>query len=273
MTRSLLIAFVLVAGCTGDSSSTDELRGPIGKADLVGSCEGDCGGPSSDGNCYCDDECLSFGDCCADKADLCEAPEQACGGLLGLACDAGEYCHYELDAICGAADQTGVCLPTPEACIEVFMPVCGCDDQTYGNACVAHSAGVSVAAEGECPSSNLCGVRGTPPCGEGQFCDFELEAQCGAADHPGTCAPTPEFCPEIFHEVCGCDGITYGNDCFANAAGASVAHDGACEQPEPQFCGGFANLECPDGLTCVDDPDDGCDPAGGGADCGGICVE
>lgn len=40
---------------------------------------------------------------------------------------------------------------------------------------------------------------------------------------------------------------------------------------DPIACGGFAGLECPDGLVCVDDPDDDCDPKHGGADCGGIC--
>ena len=40
---------------------------------------------------------------------------------------------------------------------------------------------------------------------------------------------------------------------------------------EPIACGGFAGIECPDGLTCVDDPNDDCDPDNGGADCGGIC--
>jgi len=38
-----------------------------------------------------------------------------------------------------------------------------------------------------------------------------------------------------------------------------------------QTCGGFAGLACPDGMVCVDDPHDSCDPAHGGADCGGIC--
>jgi hypothetical protein len=40
----------------------------------------------------------------------------------------------------------------------------------------------------------------------------------------------------------------------------------------PQFCGGIANIPCPDGFVCVDAPKDDCDPNGGGADCGGICV-
>jgi hypothetical protein len=38
-------------------------------------------------------------------------------------------------------------------------------------------------------------------------------------------------------------------------------------------CGGFAGLQCPDGLSCVDDPADSCDPMQGGADCMGMCVE
>jgi hypothetical protein len=39
-----------------------------------------------------------------------------------------------------------------------------------------------------------------------------------------------------------------------------------------QFCGGFAAIPCPEGLTCVDDPRDTCNPDLGGRDCGGICV-
>lgn len=42
---------------------------------------------------------------------------------------------------------------------------------------------------------------------------------------------------------------------------------------EPSFCGGFAGFPCPDGLVCIDDPSDDCDPLNGGADCGGLCVE
>merc|ERR1712127_989882 len=30
--------------------------------------------------------------------------------------------------------------------------------------------------------------------------------------------------------VCGCDSITYDSECSANAAGASVQHDGRCEE-------------------------------------------
>ena len=39
-----------------------------------------------------------------------------------------------------------------------------------------------------------------------------------------------------------------------------------------KFCGGIAAIPCDAGLTCIDDPNDSCDPKAGGADCGGICV-
>jgi hypothetical protein len=58
---------------------------------------------------------------------------------------------------------------------------------------------------------------------------------------------------------------------------ASIALFAGChsftEQPQSQaLCGGIAGIPCAEGYTCIDDPDDNCDPANGGADCGGICV-
>jgi len=41
--------------------------------------------------------------------------------------------------------------------------------------------------------------------------------------------------------------------------------------PAPVRCGGIAGISCPGMGSCVDDPNDGCDPKAGGADCGGIC--
>ncbi len=75
-TRSHVIPLLLCAAACGDDSSVgagDAPRGGGGgKADLVGSCQGsDCDGPAAGGSCYCDDACVEYGDCCADRADLC----------------------------------------------------------------------------------------------------------------------------------------------------------------------------------------------------------
>lgn len=193
--RTALLPLMLLAAfaaCGETNVDPNANRGPLGKADSIGSCEESCGG-QSDGACWCDDACESYGDCCDDKAAVCDAPEPTlCGGWVGDTCAADEFCSFTATQICGWADASGFCAPRPEACIQTFDPVCGCDSQTYGNSCMAAASGTSVSAQGAC------------------------EAQ-------------------------------------------------------PIFCGGFGNIACPDGLECVDDPNDSCDPSNGGADCGGIC--
>jgi uncharacterized protein DUF6748/Kazal-type serine protease inhibitor-like protein len=78
-----------------------------------------------------------------------------------------------------------------------------------------------------------CGSRGQSQCAEGSFCNFPVEAACGSFDAPGVCQEIPDFCPEIFLPVCGCDGNTYPNSCFAANAGVSVSAEGACADTAP----------------------------------------
>ncbi|NHK28659.1 hypothetical protein FF098_012135 [Parvularcula flava] len=73
-----------------------------------------------------------------------------CGGLAGLTCaNASDYCAFD-EGQCWMPDAAGTCQPKPEMCTQQYEPVCGCDGETYGNACSAASAGVSIMSQGEC---------------------------------------------------------------------------------------------------------------------------
>jgi hypothetical protein len=151
----------------------------------------------------------------------------ACGGLQGLQCAADEYCNFPPEAMCGAADGLGQCAKITSACTREYRPVCGCDGRTYGNACTAASASVSIVSEGECPVQDCGGIAGLQ-CSAGSFCNYAPEAQCGAADRTGVCTILPEACTADYTPVCGCNDRTYGNACTANADGVSVLHEGEC---------------------------------------------
>lgn len=221
--------------------------------------------------CGCDGN--TYDNACAAAAEGVSVARQgecgdACGGLLGLECPEGQYCNYPEDAICGAADATGICAEIPDVCTDEFAPVCGCDDRTYGNACEAAAAGVSVAREGAC--GEACGGLEGLSCPEGQYCNF-ADGSCGAADQTGECAAVPEVCSEEFAPVCGCDDQTYDNACFAAAAGVSVVREGACGTA----CGGATDAACAEGQYCRHDGGD-CGSGGVSGECHAIpdaCAE
>lgn len=120
-----------------------------------------------------------------------------------------------------------------------------------------------------------CGLD-SPACSPDTHCVPDSEDCTDTIKCPGTCQFTNTY------PTCGghtpnpglCDADSYCGDDprVPKSCGLSCDVPGICIPNNPSFCGGFAGFACPDGLFCYDEPDDGCDPQDGGADCGGICL-
>ena len=173
------------------------------------------------------------------EADVGGGSPQTCGTRGAQPCPAGSFCNHPIEANCGRTDQPGVCEPVPEACNRRLDPVCGCDGQTYDNACEAARAEVSVAAQGRCPD----GCTDNRDCDRGAYCAKAL----GLCEEIGVCEQRPDVCGGVVDPVCGCDGQTYSNACAAAAVGVNGAHAGACEE-DPPVC--ESNRDCPDQSYC-----------------------
>ena len=91
-------------------------------------------------NIFQDIKCNESCKCCCDKSDR----KQVC------ACHRDGIKRYTnaCAAKCAGAKRVFKC---PRQCGLHYSPVCGSDDQTYHNACLAKSAGVDIECRRKCP--------------------------------------------------------------------------------------------------------------------------
>jgi hypothetical protein len=240
----LVGAMAMVLGACGQMGGGEagEDRGPLdiprglGKADSAFSCQGYCGKKAP--GCYCDSKCEKLGDCCPDKAKVCDNNPlpKMCGGIAGIQCPSGYKC--KLDG--SYPDAGGKCVPqdscdTAKDCSGLIHPSC--------------------MGQWECKSSKChwkCGVlpvtcQGNKDCNSNQYCEYG-DSMCLNPTFTiltGVCKTTPTLCTKEFMPVCGCDNKTYSNACHAHGAGTSVASKGACNKPvPPPPCNMLAQKAC-----------------------------
>jgi hypothetical protein len=204
-------------------------------------------------------------------ANLVDLGLQKCGPFPGGTCATDEVC----DITGCAPGATGVCVTQPKKCNKIYMPVCGCDDVTYGNDCLRLMAGVPLKHTGACQTApdsgtpdsgtpltdgglgKLCGPIPGGTCGPGLVCDIK-GCLLGAT---GVCVTKPVTCPYLWAPVCGCDGLTYANDCLRLMAGTALDHTGPCltagdggvipwDGGVAIQCGGPMSTPCPPGWFC-----------------------
>ncbi len=97
---------------------------------------------------------------------------------------------------------------------------------------------------------------GNGSCANDEFCR-KTSQDCHGS---GICEAIPSTCPLVATPVCGCNGVTYTNDCLANMARVNVAYYGECDCEDNsdcavgQYCAAHVPGDCFSPGTCENRP-------------------
>lgn len=190
----------------------------------------------------------------------CESPPEGCGRTVVCGCDGRDYqsvcqaarfgvrvSHIGTLAACGESAPPIEAMPCTS---DADCPDCGrCDPDT--SSCLYGTPLVACSGDAHCPvGMSCCDRSGTcvrddcegccvplpddtfAPCDREEDClGFDYTAFCfrSACSGPGGCAFPPSSCGGEVAPVCGCDGVTYTNTCWARQERLATEHAGACE--------------------------------------------
>jgi hypothetical protein len=207
-----LALLILSAACSASHPPGDD-DGGLTPDGAVETCGGEVCAPFD----YCchgctdaEDQCITLDLPCPDRA--CPPPPDpwtSCEAAMAARAE-GEPCEFG-----GDCDTGEECCFASYACIDGVVA----RDLVCVDPC------------GPPPPDRRCGTRDAALCPEGEYCEYfgaGTPAACNVSDG-GVCRARPSTCDFLYDPVCGCNGLTYGNACAANAEGVSVRSAGECD--------------------------------------------
>jgi len=114
---------------------------------------------------------------------------------------------------------------------------------TTGQACSGPDIVLATLPESDAASPQGCTSN---ECPVGFYCQ---KATCEAST--GTCQPVPTTCDVMEAPVCGCDGVTYFDDCLRKANAVASSTSLPCGFDSALTCGGVSGNTCPRGALCA----------------------